>query len=53
MKTVAGKIRTPLDVFRVMDTSQLIYAMTLMAFCGFHGQKEMVQLLLDAGASEC
>ena len=46
------KILTPLDVFRVLEGSGMVYAMTLMAFCGVHGQKEMVQLLLNEGASK-
>ena len=30
----------------------MVYAMTLMAFCGVHGHKDMVQLLLDEGAGK-
>jgi len=27
-----------------------VYSMTLLALCGFHGRKEMVDLLLQEGA---
>ena len=30
---------SPLDLFDVLDRSKQIYAMTLMAFCGVHGQR--------------
>jgi len=52
MKVVVHGVPTPLDVFLMMQKSGMIYAMTLMAFCGFHRQKKMVQLLLDEGASK-
>ena len=42
----------PLDVFRVLEWSESVYAMTLVAFCAVHGRKEMVQLLLEEGASK-
>ena len=45
-------VLAPLDVFRVLEGSATVYAMTLMALCGVHGRKKMVQLLLDEGASK-
>ena len=53
MKEVAHGILTPLDVFQVMEGSGMIYAMTLLAFCGLKGRKDMVELLLNEEASMC
>ena len=39
-------------MFRVMEGSKIVYTMTLMAFCGVHGRKEILQFLLDEGASK-
>lgn len=33
------EFHSPLDLFDVLDRSKQIYAMTLMAFCGVHGQR--------------
>ena len=54
MKSVASAhgILAPLDVLHVLQGSGMVYAVTLMAFSGVHGKKELVRLLLDEGASE-
>jgi len=39
-----------LDVCRVTSRNGVIYSMTLLALCGFHGRKDMVDLLLEKGA---
>ena len=39
-----------LDTRRRIESGGLIYSMSLLAFCGFHGSKKMVDLLLKEGA---
>ena len=53
MKEVAYHTLTPLDVYRVVEGSGMVYAMTLLALCGFHGRYDMVNSLVDEeGARE-
>ena len=40
----------PLDTRRRIESGGLIYSMSLLAFCGFHGRKNMVDLLLKEKA---
>jgi len=42
-----------LDTCRVTMKNQMKYTMTLLAFCGFHQRKDMVDLLLNEGAGKC
>ena len=41
-----------LDTCHLMEKSGVAYSMSLLAFCGFHGRKEMVDLLLMEGAGK-
>jgi len=42
---------TPLlNACRLTMGNGMVYSMTLLALCGFHGRKEMVDLLLQEGA---
>ena len=54
IKTAASAwgVSAPLDVFYVLKRSGMVYVMSLIAFSGVHGQKEIVELLLDEGASK-
>ena len=53
MKAVAYHTLTPLDVYCVVEGSGMVYAMTLLALCGFHGRYDMVNSLVDEeGARE-
>lgn len=48
---VVQRIHAPLDVTMMMiEENGMVYAMTLLAFCGFYGQKDMAQLLLNENA---
>ena len=40
----------PLNACRLTKRNGMVYSMTLLALCGFHGRKEMVDLLLQEGA---
>ena len=40
-----------LNACRVTVTNGVTYTMTLVAFCGFHQRKEMIDVLLKEGAS--
>ena len=39
-----------LDTCRRIEGGGLIYSMSLLALCGFHGRKDMMDLLLKNGA---
>ena len=39
-----------LDTRRHIVKGGLLYSMSLLAFCGFHGRKDMMDLLLENGA---
>ena len=39
-----------LDTRRRIEGGGLIYSMGLLAFCGFHGREDMMNLLLKNGA---
>ena len=39
-----------LDSCRLMEKRGVAYSMSLLALCGFHGRKDMVDLLLKEGA---
>ena len=39
-----------LDTCHLIEKSGVAYSMSLLALCGFHGRKEMVDLLLKEGA---
>jgi len=40
----------PLNACRLTKGNGMVYSMTLLALCGFHGRKKMVDLLLQEGA---
>ena len=40
----------PLNACRLTKGNGMVYSMTLLALSGFHGRKEMVDLLLQEGA---
>jgi len=42
-----------LNACRVTIGNGVVYSMTLLAFCGFHQRKDMVDLLLREGAGMC
>ena len=42
-----------LNACRVTIGNGVVYSMTLLAFCGFHQRKYMVDLLLGEGAGMC
>ena len=46
-KDVSG---ASLNTCRLMEKSGVAYSVSLLALCGFHGRKEMVDLLLKEGA---
>ena len=39
-----------LDTCRRIEGGGLVYSMSLLAFCSFHGRKDMMDLLLTYGA---
>ena len=39
-----------LDTRRLIKEGGLLYSMSLLAFCGFHGRESMMDLLLKNGA---
>jgi len=39
-----------LNACHIIVENGVNYAVTLLAFCGFHGRKDMVELLLKEGA---
>ena len=39
-----------LDTYHLMEKSGVTYSMSLLALSGFHGRKDMVDLLLKEGA---
>ena len=39
-----------LDTCRLIEKCGVTYSMSLLAFCGFHGRTEMVDMLLEQGA---
>ena len=41
-----------LDTCRLIEKSGVAYSMSLLALCGFHGRKDMVDLLLMEGAGK-
>ena len=46
-KDVSG---ASLNTCRLIEKSGVTYSMSLLALCGFHGRKDMVDLLLEEGA---
>ena len=50
MKGSKDGSQVSLDTYRLMEKSGVTYSMSLLAFCGFHGRKEMMDLLLEEGA---
>ena len=50
MKESEGGSSTPLDICRLTEKRGVAYSMSLLALCGFHGRKDMVDLLLKEGA---
>ena len=50
MKESDGGSSALLDTCRLTEKSGVAYSMSLLALCGFHGRKEMVDLLLKKGA---
>ena len=50
MKGSKDGSQVSLDTYRLMEKSGVTYSMSLLAFCGFHGRKDMVDLLLEEGA---
>ena len=49
-KASEGGSSALLDTCRLMEKSGVAYSMSLLALCGFHGRKDMVDLLLLEGA---
>ena len=45
-----SRLLEPLDRCRLIEKRDVIYSMSLLALCGFHGRKDMVDLLLQKGA---
>ena len=39
-----------LDTCHLIEKSGVAYSMSLLALCGFHGRKDMVDVLLKEGA---
>ena len=50
MKESEGGPSALLNTCRLMEKSGVTYSMSLLALCGFHGRKDMVDLLLEKGA---
>ena len=50
MKASEGGSSALLDTCRLMEKSGVAYSMSLLALCGFHGRKDMMDLLLEEGA---
>ena len=50
MKKSADGSSALLDTCCLMEKSGVAYSMSLLALCGFHGRKDMVDLLLMEGA---
>ena len=50
MKMSEGGSFPSLDTCRRIESSGFVYSMSLLAFCGFHGRKDMMDLLLKNGA---
>jgi len=50
MKKLKHGASTLLNVCHVTKRNGVMYSMTLLALSGFHGRKEMVDLLLQEGA---
>ena len=50
MKEAKGGSSALLDTCHFMEKKGVTYSMSLLALCGFHGRKDMVDLLLDEGA---
>ena len=50
MKESEGGSSLLLDTCCLIEKSGVAYSMSLLAFCGFHGRKDMVDLLLKEGA---
>ena len=50
MKMSEGGSFPSLDTCRCIEGGGLIYSMSLLAFCGFHGREAMMDLLLKNGA---
>ena len=52
MKASKGGSSALLDTCRLIKKSGVAYSMSLLALCGFHGNLEMVNLLLEEGAGK-
>ena len=50
LKTAGGGLVVLLDTCRLIRKSGVAYSVSLLALCGFHGRKDMVDLLLKEGA---
>ena len=50
MKEPEGGSSLLLDTCRLIEKSGVTYSMSLLALCGFHGRKDMVDLFLKEGA---
>ena len=50
MKESEGGASALLNTCHLMEKSGVTYSMSLLALCGFHGRKNMVELLLKEGA---
>ena len=52
MKESEAGSSASLDTCCLMEKSGVAYSMSLLALCGFHGRKDMVDLLLRKGAGK-
>ena len=50
MKKLKPGASTLLNICHVTKRNDVIYGVTLLALSGFHGRKDMVDLLLQEGA---
>ena len=50
MKESEGGCSALLNTCHLIEKSGVTYSMSLLALCGFHGRKNMVDLLLQKGA---
>ena len=47
MKASEGGSSALLNTFRLIKKSGVAYSMSLLALCGFHGRKDMLDVLLE------
>lgn len=52
MKTLKGGASSLLNVCHVTRRNGVMYSMTLLALSGFHGRKDMLDLLLEERAGK-